>query len=71
MLHLAAAVDTTATASDGRLILAAVLGIGMIVAVAETDAPRALRLLRRLGEAPVAVGAVANRKRGGARVVYR
>ena len=31
MLHLAAAVDTTATASDGRLILAAVLGIGMIV----------------------------------------
>lgn len=47
------------------------LGIGMIVAVAETDAPRALRLLRRLGEAPVAVGAVANRKRGGARVVYR
>ncbi len=47
------------------------LGIGMIVAVGEADAPRAMRLLRRQGEAPVAVGAVAKRKRGGARVVYR
>ena len=47
------------------------LGIGMILAVREAEAGRAVRVLRRLGEMPVAVGVVVKQKRGGARVVYR
>ena len=46
------------------------LGVGMIFAVEEPDGAKALRLLRRLGEVPVALGVVGKQKRGGARVVY-
>ena len=46
------------------------LGIGMILAVSEREGSRALRVLKRMGEQPVVVGAVVKQKRGGARVVY-
>ena len=47
------------------------LGIGMILAVREAEGSRALRLLKRMGDEPVMVGAVVKQKRGGARVVYQ
>jgi phosphoribosylformylglycinamidine cyclo-ligase len=47
------------------------LGIGMILAVREAEAGRAVRVLKRLGEVPLAVGVVVKQKRRGARVVYR
>jgi len=47
------------------------LGIGIILAVREGDAGRAVRVLRRGGEEPVVIGRVVKQKRGGGRVVYR
>ncbi len=47
------------------------LGIGMIFAVAEKDASRAAKTLRRMGETPIIVGEVVKQKRGRGRVEFR
>jgi phosphoribosylformylglycinamidine cyclo-ligase len=47
------------------------LGIGMIVAVSESKAGAALRVLKKAGEKPVTIGRVVKQDRGGPRVIYR
>lgn len=47
------------------------LGIGMILVVPARGRARAEAALERLGESPIAIGAVVARKRGGQRVEYR
>ncbi|MDQ6707520.1 MAG: phosphoribosylformylglycinamidine cyclo-ligase [Acidobacteriota bacterium] len=47
------------------------LGIGMILVVAEDRVTAALRILKRLGETPFAIGAVVPQRRGRSRVEYR
>ena len=47
------------------------LGIGMVFVIGQKDAPRAERLLRKLGEECYTVGRVITAKRGGPRVEYR
>jgi phosphoribosylformylglycinamidine cyclo-ligase len=47
------------------------VGIGMIFAIGQKDAPRAERILRKLGEECYTVGRVITAKRGGPRVEYR
>ena len=46
------------------------LGIGMIFAVPARDASKAEQVLRKLGESPVRIGAVVERRRGHPRVEY-
>jgi len=47
------------------------LGIGMIFAIRQAEAGRAIRILKRKGEAPVMLGEVVAQKRGRGRVEYR
>ncbi len=47
------------------------LGIGMVLAISEKRAAKALKTLRRLGETPVAMGEVIRLKRGAKTVQYR
>jgi len=47
------------------------LGIGMILAVAEKDAVKAERLLKKTGETCYIIGRVTKARRGGPRVEYR
>jgi len=47
------------------------LGIGMILVIGQKDAPRAERLLRKLGETCYTIGRVIRVQRGGPRVEYR
>ncbi len=58
--------------ADDEMLRTFNMGIGMIFAVSERDAPQALRLLKKAGETPYCIGAVSKASRANAKpkVIY-